>query len=60
MPTVSDSGRARYLAATAVAAPVRMAVIQVQSITASGNASLVVVEDQQAGDVRQPDLWFSG
>jgi len=36
MPTVALSGRARYLAATTVAAPVRCAVIQVQSITASG------------------------
>ena len=36
MPTDALSGRARYFAATAVAAPVRWAVIQVQSITHSG------------------------
>ena len=36
MPTRELSGRAKCLAATAVAAPVRMAVIQVQSITATG------------------------
>ena len=36
MPTETLSGRARCLAATAVAAPVRWAVIQVQSITAMG------------------------
>jgi hypothetical protein len=36
MPAVRLSFRARYLAATAVAAPVRFAVIQVASMTASG------------------------
>ena len=36
MPADSLSGRARYLAATAVAAPVRCAVIQVASMIAVG------------------------
>ena len=60
MPAVELSGRARYLAATAVAAPVRIAVIHVQSITAVGmpvSASLRISSPLMYGS---PFAWFCG
>ncbi|HYS10524.1 MAG TPA: hypothetical protein VEP66_17425 [Myxococcales bacterium] len=56
-----DSGRARCLAATAVAAPVRRTVISIESITASGRpcaASASTITPWMAG---RPDCrGFSG
>ena len=48
----ADSGRARRRPAMALAAPVRLAVIQTQSMTATGRPVSVSLQDEQAGDVR--------
>jgi hypothetical protein len=60
MPRVFESGRARYFAATAVAAPVRIAVIQVASITEIGKpvaGSFRIIRPEMYGNSR---LKFSG
>ncbi len=59
-PMTEDSGRARRRAAMALAAPVRLAVIQTQSMTASGRPVAVSFRIKQAGDVGQAALVVLG
>ena len=60
MPTRLLEARARYLAATAVAAPVRIAVSQVASMTAMGmpvSSSLRIISPEMYG---RPRAWLAG
>ena len=57
---VDDSGRARYFADTAEAAPVLLAVIQVQSITALGRPVSGSFRIRSPAMYGSPLAWFPG